>query len=339
MYTVRGVDRSVLRGVSFSIAPGEAYGLVGESGCGKSTTAYAAAALPALQRQDRRRPRAGRRRRRHRHDDLAVAAVPGDRGVDGVPGSGAGDEPIAQDRPSADRELHAARSAAFGCREVGARGTATRAHRRPGERDGSLPVPALRWHATTRRHRDGAGLRPEAPRPRRADHRSRCHGGSGGARPRTHAARGEQRGRAVDRPQPRHHPLVVRPGRRDVRRQDRRGGPQRRGVRQPSAPVHRGSAAVAAAPRRAQDRAGAHHDPGHPAADRQRSADVRVRRPLPAGRRDVPHGRAAGRAGRRRAAGGHVVIIPTASRSSSRPCPTRRSGSSPHRTTIPKCSS
>jgi peptide/nickel transport system ATP-binding protein len=41
-YLVRGIPREVLRGVSFAVQPGESYGLVGESGCGKSTAAYAA---------------------------------------------------------------------------------------------------------------------------------------------------------------------------------------------------------------------------------------------------------------------------------------------------------
>lgn len=41
MYRVRGIDRLVLRSVSLSIGQGESYGLVGESGCGKSTAALA----------------------------------------------------------------------------------------------------------------------------------------------------------------------------------------------------------------------------------------------------------------------------------------------------------
>ena len=41
VYRVRGHDRQVLRGVSLAVGRGEAYGLVGESGCGKSTAALA----------------------------------------------------------------------------------------------------------------------------------------------------------------------------------------------------------------------------------------------------------------------------------------------------------
>ncbi len=41
VYRVRGSDRQVLRGVTLNVKRGEAYGLVGESGCGKSTAALA----------------------------------------------------------------------------------------------------------------------------------------------------------------------------------------------------------------------------------------------------------------------------------------------------------
>ncbi|HEY7732002.1 MAG TPA: ABC transporter ATP-binding protein [Gaiellaceae bacterium] len=41
-YRVRGRDREVVRGISFTVGKQQSYGLVGESGCGKSTVALAA---------------------------------------------------------------------------------------------------------------------------------------------------------------------------------------------------------------------------------------------------------------------------------------------------------
>ena len=39
VYRVRGKDREVVRGISLTVDEGSSYGLVGESGCGKSTVA------------------------------------------------------------------------------------------------------------------------------------------------------------------------------------------------------------------------------------------------------------------------------------------------------------
>ena len=84
-YRIRGTWREVLRGVTLQIADGESYGLVGESGCGKSTAAYAVVQLPAAQRADRERLRArgGQRPRRHVRGRGPAAARRA--GLDGLP--------------------------------------------------------------------------------------------------------------------------------------------------------------------------------------------------------------------------------------------------------------
>ena len=90
-------------------------------------------------------------------------------------------------------------------------------------------------------------------------------------------------------------------------------------LRQPAAPVHAGPAAVAArgAASASRERALV-DDPGQPAPDRDGPADLRVRRPLPAGRRAVPDGRAADRRRRRRPAGRAATTATGWPRSSSR---------------------
>ena len=104
----------------------------------------------------------------------------------------------------------------------------------------------------------------------------------------------DRRGDPADRPQPRRDPLDVRPGRRDVRRQGRRGG--RRQSRCSSSPSTRTrSGLLQCLPRhgvRKSERA-LFTIPGTLPQIGTDAADVRLRRPLRARRRDVPHGRAA----------------------------------------------
>ena len=57
VYRVRGRDREVVRGVSFTIEQRQSYGLVGESGCGKSTVALVDRALPPAERTRHRAAR------------------------------------------------------------------------------------------------------------------------------------------------------------------------------------------------------------------------------------------------------------------------------------------
>ena len=269
--------------------------------------------LPAAQRGHHRRPDPRVGRRHHPDERRRGPPVPDPPRLDGLPGPGCRAQSDDQDRAAGRRGVHGPRPEQRPGEGERAQGAAPRPDRRSGGGRAALPAPAVGRDAAARRHRHRARLGPQAAGARRADDRARRHGRGERARPRPLAPGGDQRRGPADRPQPRRHPDDVRPGRGDVRRQDRRGGRRGRGLRAPRAPVHARAPALAPAPRHPQDRARAVHDPGQPAADRDAAADLRLRRPLPAGRRAVPDRRAAGRA-RSATVAGRAATIATGSR-------------------------
>ncbi len=258
-YRVRGVDRQVLRGINLRVERGESVGLVGESGCGKSTAALAIVRyLPRngkvrsgsvlvdgrdvwrLSARELRELRSGAVSMVYQNPGAAlnpsirigrqVAEVFTVRGTPIARGAGA-------------RDRHAAQGA----------------DRRPRLGHAPLPASAVGRHAAARHHRDGAGDRSGAADPRRADHRARRDRRVGGARPR---ARPAQRVRHLDplhQPQPRRDRLDVRPHRRAVRGRARRGGAVAAGAARSATPLHRRSPALHPAGGRAQGRGPPRH--------------------------------------------------------------------------------
>ncbi len=295
-----GIPRPVLRGVSFEVRPGESYGLVGESGCGKSTTAYAAV---------RYLPRnavitggrilvAGDDVTKMNDESCAGSGCATHRWSTRIraralnPTTKVGPQVVEAFTVLGQSAEQARESALASMRRVQIADPERVFQRYPHQLSGGMQQRVVIAIALA--------SDPQAAGPRRTDDRPRRHGRGERARSRPHARRRHRRCGPADRPQPRRHPDDVRPGRRDVRRQDRGGRQRGPGLRASAAPVHGRAAPVAAAPRDPQVRAAADDDPGHAAADRHAAPDVRVRRSLPARDRPVPRGRTTGRGRRQR---------------------------------------
>ena len=292
MYRVRGIDRPVLRGLTFTIEKGESYGLVGESGCGKTTAAFAV--MRYLARNGR--------------------VVSGSIRADGADLLGMGEADVRRLRTSTLSMVYqdpgAALNPSIRIGNADRRGLPACGRRqgrglRPGSRDAAdgadlrsrrgdapLPAPALRRHAAAGRDRDGARVGPDAPDPRRADDGPGRDRRGRGARPRRRAAQGVRDERALHQPQPRRDQEDVRARRRPLRRAARRGGQRRDGLRRPAPPLHGRPPSLHSPGRPPQGPRPAGHDPRLSPAAGRRAARMRLRRPLRPGERDLPHGRA-----------------------------------------------
>ena len=280
----------MVRDVSFRVGRGESFGLVGESGCGKSTIA-----LGIVRYLARNGNVSGGKVEIDGRDVLAhergrAAQAPPEHGLDGLPGARPGAEPHAQGRAPGGRGVRARRRS----EGAGARPLAGDAREGPdlqsGRGDESLSPPAVGRNAPARGDRDGARLGAVAADPRRADDRARRDCRGRGPRSDLGAPTRVRHVVPVHQPQPRRDREDVRPRRRALRGRAGRGGAGAGGVQQPPPSVHGGAAAVHPATGHAQGAPSARHDSRLAAVAGSRTRRLHLRRPLRSGRGPMPHG-------------------------------------------------